>query len=367
MPKGEAFFNPYRWVPVTKEAPALEPPHYHHRYVGLAGELECTLTALTPFLIGSSKQPGQFISSRRTKQLFIPATSLKGMIRSLVELVGNATIPFDGDKADEQHTLKHAASGKGRTWKLDVAARMFGYLKGGDVFAGLVRFSDATCEHSEKAPRVKVVVGQPRPERHKPFYLPDRAQRKFYHHHPGAKSLTPAPSSITQVREVSPLGPGSRFRFSVRFTNLRQEELALLLYALTLEEEVTVTLSKDALGPEASGSQTLRGPMRHKLGACKPAGGGSVQIEVVRMKVWDDVRTRYQGGQVQVHEWQGDDLCKEIERRTESIRKRRDPTMQALRAMLIYTSDDPRKPVQYPSYAWFAQDKGKGTPLKPTL
>lgn len=366
MPQRENFFNPYRWVPVQPEPPTRARPAYHHRYDGLAGELECTLTALTPLLIGSSGDPGKFIVSSCTKQHFIPATSLKGMIRSLVELVGNAAIPFEGGAADACHKLSQAASGQGRDWQLDVAARLFGYLNRGEVLAGLVRFSDGVCQQQERSSRVTVVVGQPRPQRHKPFY-PDEARRKFYHHHPGATSLVPAPSSITQTRDVTPLGPGSRFRFSVRFSNLRQEELALLLYALALEENVTVTLSKAALGPEANGPVQLTGPLRHKLGACKPAGGGSVHIQVARMKLWNDVRTRYQGVQLQVQQWEGEALQTEIQRRTQAIRARTDPTMQHLRAMLIYTTADPRKPIHYPSFAWFAQDKGKGTGLKPTL
>ncbi len=287
------------------------------------------------------------------------------MIRSLVELVGNAAIPFKDGTADNLHQLSHAASGKGKGWELDVAARMFGYLNGGDVFAGLVRISDATCEHQGGSSQAKVVVGQPRPTQHKPFY-PDKRQRKFYHHHPGATSLTPAPSGITQTRDVKPLGPGSTFRFTVRFTNLREEELALLLYALVLEESVSVTLSSAALPPGASGPKQLTGPMRHKLGACKPAGGGSVHIEVVRMKLWQDIAARYRGETHQASEWKDDALKQEILRRTESIRRRTDPTMQDLRAMMIYTHDDPRSPIHYPSYAWFANDKGKGTPLKPT-
>ena len=49
------------------------------------------------------------------------------------------------------------------------------------------------------------------------------------------------------------------------------------------------------------------------------------------------------------------------------IAGRTDETMRHLRAMLIYSNTDPRRPVDYPDYAWFQQDKGKGTPLKPTL
>ena len=61
----------------------------------------------------------------------------------------------------------------------------------------------------------KVVVGQPQPERHKPFY-PDKARRKFYHHRAGATELVQA---NTQTRTVYPLPPGVSFRFRVDFAN----------------------------------------------------------------------------------------------------------------------------------------------------
>jgi len=45
--------------------------------------------------------------------------------------------------------------------------------------------------------------------------------------------------------------------------------------------------------------------------------------------------------------------------------------MQQLRAMMIYTPDDPRQPVTYPTYQWFQGDRQtppqEKRPLKPTL
>ena len=50
-------------------------------------------------------------------------------------------------------------------------------------------------------------------------------------------------------------------------------------------------------------------------------------------------------------------------------RVRADLTMQEFRAMTIYTANDPRHPLNYPSYQWFKEDKktAGATPLKPTL
>ena len=383
MPKGEKFWNPYRWVPVSQHEVAREKPVYRHRWEGLAGRLDCTLEALTPLLIGSSKGDGRFIRSGRTNRPFIPGTSLKGLIRSLFELIGNACIPFPNGYADERHKLTQAATGNGENWRLDIAARTFGYLNRGQVFAGLIRFTDAElanpaqntepfkvpvgqprADQAKEIGPFKIVVGQPRPEEHTPFY-PDRQRRKFYHHHVGATGLVPAPSIITQTRTVYPLPAGVRFHFQVHFENLREEEFHLLLYCLVLEEEVRVTLSKEALGPNAQETVTLTGPLRHKLGACKPQGGGSVHIRIDRMVLYPDLAERYRARAQAAQTWEGEQLQAELRRRTQAIVSRQDATMQHLRAMLIYCPEDPRKPIEYPSYQWFQDDRG--TPLKPTL
>src|SRR4051794_24416882 len=106
MPQGEAFWNPYRWVPATERPPARATPSYHHRWQGLAGRLHCTLEALTPLLVGDGS--GQFVRSKLTSRPFIPATSLKGAVRSLAELIGNAAAPFPRSQVDDRHQLAEA-------------------------------------------------------------------------------------------------------------------------------------------------------------------------------------------------------------------------------------------------------------------
>jgi hypothetical protein len=369
MPQGETFWNPYRWVPVSKEEVTRDNPLYRHRFQGLSGRLDCTLEALTPFLIGSSKGDGHFIRSGRTNQPFIPGTSLKGLIRSLAELVGNACIPFPNGYADPKHKLPKASAGQGVDWRLDVAARMFGYLDGGKVFSGLVRFTDGQLVGKEAAPlSFKVAGGSPDPN-HRPFYPSDCAARKFYHHLPNTDQLTAPHPGIkeSQKRTVYPLRPRVQFTFGVHFENLREEELALLLYCLVLEENVSVTLSKEALEPDAQGPVTLRGPLRHKFGGCKPQGGGSVKISINKMTLCASMADRYRGQAAACRVLEGEELHTEVSRRIEPIIKRTDDTMRHLRAMLIYCENDPRKPIEYPSYSWFQQDKGTGKPLKPTL
>lgn len=370
MPRGVNFWNPYRWVPVSKDEIAREIPAYRHQWQGFSGRLECTLETLTPFLIGSSKGDGRFIRSGPTNQPFIPGTSLKGLIRSLVELVGNACIPFPNGLADAEHRLDQAAAGDGMNWQLDVAARMFGYLHGGRVFAGLVRFTDGLLVGKEPQPSMfKVAGGTPDPE-HRPFYPADRAARKFYHHQPNTKQLTPPHAGIKegQKRTVHPLPPGVRFSFRVDFENLRQEELALLLYCLVLEQNVSVTLSKEALGPNAQGAATLSGPLRHKFGGCKPQGGGSVHITIDKMILYASIADRYRGRSAAAQVLQGEELHAELTKRTQSIVARNDDTMLHFRAMLVYCENDPRKPIEYPCYSWFQSGSSHfPRPIRPDL
>jgi CRISPR/Cas system CSM-associated protein Csm3 (group 7 of RAMP superfamily) len=369
MPRGESFWNPYNWVPVADQEPGRARPLYHHRWQGVAGRLHCTLEALTPLLIGDGH--GQFIRRKLDGKPFLPGTSLKGSIRSLVELIGNAASPFPNSQVDERHQLGRASSGNGSSWQLDTAARMFGFLTQGRVFAGLVRFGDGELIGDFLQPlSFKVAGGAPDPD-HRSFY-PTRSARKFYHHKTGTDSLTPPHPGIKadQQRQVRPLRPGTKFTFKVDFENLRDDELGLLLYCLALEEQVTVTLSKEALATGTEGPVTLKGPLRHKLGGCKPQGAGSVHIRIERLELRANPADRYRGERAATTELTGEALQKEIQSRTRGLRERDEPTMRHLRAMLIYVSDDPRiQDLNYPSYAWFQQDKQnpQKTPLKPVL
>lgn len=372
MPKDEKTWNPYRWVRVSDEPVLRAAPNYHHRFDGLSGRIWCELEALTPLLIGDGR--GGFVRRRADNKPYVPGTSLKGAIRSLAELIGNAAIPFPKCSVDAAHQAKQAASGSGTNFQLDIVARMFGYLDGSTAFSGLVRFGDASVVESTLPQKpltpFKVSGGQPDPK-HQPFY-PDTKRRKLYHHHPDATTLTPPHAGIkaAQQRHVRPLPPGTTFRFTVDFQNLRDEELDLLLYCLALEDDVTVTLSPDALGRDAFGQDaqaavTFNGNLRHKLGGCKPQGAGSCHIQLTKLLLRDDPAARYRG-QATEREFVEDDLEREIRRRTAAYVQRLDRTMQELRAMLVYSEDDPRKSINYPTYGWFKGD-GADRPLKPTV
>ena len=352
MPQGENFWNPYRWVALGSGEAQREEPNYHHRASGLSGRLHCELTALTPLMIGNGS--GRFVhhASRSPQDAsYIPGTSLKGAIRSLAEVVSHSGDPFNSKHPDAS--------------RLDIVARTFGYLQGGNVFRGLVRFSDAdlvsapSCSWQE----YEVVAGQPKPT-HQSFY-PSKNQRKFYHHHPGAKGLVRAPGNIRHTSTIQPAPCGTSFTFTVNFENLREAELNLFLYCLALEEQVEVSLRPQCLRPEDRQTVTFQGPMRHKIGGAKPHGAGSVHIAITRMHLQEDAAARYRGRDSS-RIWEEESLRQELVRRTQAYSDRQDRTMNELRAMLIYSENDPRRrEIRYPSWNWF--DRHPTTELKPTL
>ena len=376
MPQGENFWNPYRWVTVSDEPVEHEVPNYHHTLSGVSGRLWCELEALTPLLIGDGQQGNVEFTRRHNGQPYIPSTSLKGPIRSLAEVVGNATVPSLNVLVDSEHELAKARKTIDSVVQFDAVARIFGYWLNNDALTGMVHFSDAEIL-KEPLPRSQwerfsIASSHPKDE-HAAFYPGKKNKRKFYHHHhpdPETTQLT-KPHSGTQTTNVKPAPPGTCFTFTVDFTNLRDAELDLLLYCLVLEEDVTVSLSPAALGREESeGGVVFKGPLRHKIGGAKPHGAGSVYIRVTKMELCRDAMARYRRKNA-TDILETESLTEALNERTKMFRDRTDLTMEELRAMLIYSTKDPRNPIYYPKYDWFRDEKNKPpdakTPLKPTI
>jgi CRISPR-associated protein (TIGR03986 family) len=110
------FLNPYNFVrylgsPSLTDIHVLGrcPPPPHDRYVGLTGRISCELEAVTPLFISDShaisihkvdnKDHPTYRFFQLDGQPAIPATSLRGMIRSVFEGETNSCyMVFDGDK-----------------------------------------------------------------------------------------------------------------------------------------------------------------------------------------------------------------------------------------------------------------------------
>jgi len=110
-PDGYRFLNPYNFVRVINQSRPQNhvlgdcPPPPHDRYVGLTGRITCQVEAVTPLFISDSHAVEGAVGEHRTYRFFqvdgqpaLPASSLRGMVRSVFEAVTNSClVAFDKD------------------------------------------------------------------------------------------------------------------------------------------------------------------------------------------------------------------------------------------------------------------------------
>lgn len=94
---------PYNFIPYDPEKTVSSPPDDGKAY---AGVIRCRLRALTPLLVAGPQEKKQEEKGAQDRRFFmvdgkpvIPGTSLKGMLRSLVEIISHSHLsPVNGDK-----------------------------------------------------------------------------------------------------------------------------------------------------------------------------------------------------------------------------------------------------------------------------
>jgi len=271
--------NPYDFVRLD---PTVKPPRgsapRHNSFTGINGHIEGTITTLTPlFIPGAPAGEGEARQFRRNryKKPIIPGSSLKGLMRSLVETIGPGCwwllAAEHQDKLPDGyrqcHDLEH----------LCPACRLFGMMQKGSVLEGHVRFNDGVCENPQPYPTMFTpILSNPKP-RHTAWYFAGddgtTTGRKYFFHQAQVASesglRTTRRNETPQNMEIAPIGAGSVFAFSAAFESVAEGDLPLLLYALVLEEG-----------------------MRHKIGYAKPAGLGSIEIKLTKLQT-RDMKQRY--------------------------------------------------------------------------
>lgn len=338
--------NPYDFVRVEWDTqPVKRRPMYWERFRGLAGRIEGRITAETPILIKASPKgtndEGAFVRNTDDTEV-IPGSALKGLIRSLVETVGNGCwLHFKGRyrKFPEQRRnpqqlhlfsyLPEAFHPCREKSSLCIACRLFGFTAGNRaVLAGAVSFNDAVCIVRKRTAAGYVPPLMPPKPRHAAWYTPDGkrlAGRKFYFHQARVQ-MTPYDHDGSG-RKVQPLGRGTQFEFSADFSQVDERDWPFLLYALVLEDN-----------------------MRHMFGYGKPVGLGSVRFELTRLEIVD-FATRYRsGGGATVYE--GEELQRYVsDTIADIVNDRENVTLQDLRRIWAW----PPAPhaYGYPTRVWF--------------
>ena len=336
--------NPYTFVPLPGP-PRRERPNGHLRFVGNSGTLTCLLTARTPLFVYDRRSarpaeppagPGHELADFPTDaegRPLLPAAALRGALRSVAEAASLSCLTlFDGHyerwTVDYRSRLPAAYRRCESAELLCPACRLFGTVGGLHAgYAGAVAVSDAVAEAGAAALAERMTVAavqSPKPH-HQAFYLaPDGsiAGRKFYYHRPNGPVTTIERSRFS--RTIQPLAAGSALPFTLRYRDLADDDLRLLLFALVLEP---------GLG--------------HKLGMGKPLGLGSATIELqaARNTAPRDAAVGRPG-----EELTGEGLREWVDALLYPLRDGAGVDLGPLRQVLAL---DPGRPVAYPSAEWF--------------
>ncbi len=363
MPQGEDFWNPYRLVPVRETVKRCA-PWTDERYRGHSGLIRCEIENLTPLFVGAqASRTNHPPLLRENRYRIIPGSSLKGMLRSLAEIVGGGCFVV----SDSTSPVPPGMEACKRINQLCIACRMFGAMERGQnarVHKGKVAIGDAIIrEQIPKTKPLEVLLAN-NGVRHEPFYrsphtgILDGKSRKLYFHQPQRKESTPPiPENIRdRAWIVDAVLPGHHFDFEVQFTSLTDEELSLLLYVLNLEEHVEVVVGEKKL--------RLAGPMRHKIGNAKPLGMGSCCIRLSRLEFLASPEERFSTLNVATSRiLESEDLKSEVNRRIQPLVADQSPTMVALRKMMVWDESDSRH-FRYPTYHEFKSPNMLETALK---
>jgi len=362
--------NPYDFVRIdwTKEV-QRRPAVSHDRFTeGLCGHMEGTITTLTPFFIPHtedlkhkdtrlrSNYPITF--ARNTSgQYILPGSSLKGLFRSLVETLGpGCWWLYDGryrDNVDYTDELPRAFKQCAQADSLCIACRLFGLINSNTLRLGQVGFEDAVCDAPiPYHPIYTPILDTPKP-RHRAWYLEasgDRvAGRKFFFH--ADKIRTEGQLKASKQGEVlnqyiHPIGKGSMFTFSAHFNNIKPDEWPTLLYALTLER-------KDwGHGRD----------VRHKMGYAKPAGLGSIEVQLTKLTLVD-YRQRYTASDRGTKVYEAHHLRDYINNQIQPLLNANTITLQDLRRIWSWPPA-PGVAYRYPDRNWF--NTNPNTPISHT-
>lgn len=369
--------NPYDFACIDwNRPPERRKPIWHHQLVGqgvrqlYSGHIEVDIFAETPIFVSDPrnvpndpKKPAQFMQNKRGEYI-IPGSSLKGVLRTLVETLGNGCLTlFDGDyergKVNYRRDVPQGFLHCENNTNLCIACRTFGMLKerAGGVFLGKVNIGDAVVYADSIYKYESMYTGmlvEPKP-RHEAFYLDEArmhiAGRKFYFHHsPDVKPLSESRlilfSGKPANRFIQPLDYDTRFRFRVDFTSLEADEFGALLLAITLEEK-----------------------MRHKIGYGKPLGLGSVYLQPTALTLVD-YSTRYTRPATErgIVTYQGDAMWNQFYAHIDSFTQQYlvKPAMDDLRRIWRWPPE-PDVDYYYPSKRdWFDTTASRGKRIKDT-
>ena len=251
----------------------------------LSGRIELTIETKTPVFIGTGvgtaedKDLEQFFSPRGVPM--IPGSSLRGMIKNLFKIVTCGAMRADEDYYDavtvrvmkekcEKRVSDHIIQENAN--RMDYADAIFGNK---ELWASRLAFTDALPERSPEldAPGFPKILSSPKPSAFQ-LYLaqkhgarkpadwssaaPIRGYKLYWHQQNNGswRNREQKESNDQTKRKIQPVKKGTKFRSSIRFERLSEDELGALLKVLRFCD----------------------GRLLCKIGKGKPLGLGSIEI-----------------------------------------------------------------------------------------
>ena len=260
--------KPFGFVEIAPlETKHREHPAGHDQYKDgyFSGVIEATLVVATPLHIGSgglrmtgnSRLPLVRSITRVQGRPAIPASTLKGLVRSTVETISRSCVRITRARRNQ---LPQGTAPCRDKENLCVACRMFGSLG----YQGLVRFSDAVLGEGQKLAIARMPsLFAPRGRTGVYYGSGNRVKgRKVYMH---GRTVTDGNTPVEVLK------PESTLAFRVQFDNLTKAQVGLLLTGMGLGEPELIL----------------------KVGGGKPACYGSVMVQLRDLQVWGDAKRLY--------------------------------------------------------------------------
>jgi CRISPR/Cas system CSM-associated protein Csm3 (group 7 of RAMP superfamily) len=292
--------NPYNFVPFPNGITRNKMTNYHGRLnpSSISGYMECELETKTKICIkGSDGNPFW----KDGEQPIIPGSSIRGMIRTVCEVIGGGCgykiekdygeikdCKFPEPDLDYDHNLeacnkvietelkKYPPEQKAerikQRFKVCPICSLFGFTADEVVFASRINIHDTEPSKNKNVSKKKLDIKQlmgPHPHRRSFYFKSYNADkpteggeylgRKFYLHADPRNIFAHIEEAkgvpITIVNEEA------KFHFRVDFENLEESELDMFIFALVLEKDWC-----------------------HKLGYGKPFGLGSIKISIISLQ-----------------------------------------------------------------------------------
>ncbi len=261
---------PYNFVPLSEKVffpPWVEQVNHDIPFSdGESGEIDITITAKSPIFIRDGKKEEEFChhtNKEGNKTHYIPGSSIKGMVRNVLEIMSFSKMKFVDDKTYKknnieqyQHSIHYGLPDSHKSRKLDISEILFGYNSDKLDLKGRLQFShfsvlEDTCICYRDS--VKYILGTPKASYY-PIYINQNGSlfdctaeqhvnydedfkiagwKRYPVHKNHRDTFGECTEDDTTSTCFKPLREGVKFNGKIRYHNLKECELGALLSAIT--------------------------------------------------------------------------------------------------------------------------------------